>query len=161
MPKPYAPGWLLLLLGACGGGRDQAPPATPASEPAKPSPGLLSTPASKLDGATVYDASGQAKSCEPPRADCPAARSDAKFRDSCRSAGYQIRRCGCENVCSGKVDMHPAHYDARGQAQECAPAKSGCEPPDTPAAFQDACNDAKHHLVVCGCAWLCDGPPKR
>ena len=148
-------GALSVMLGACSGGRGEAPPASPASEP---SPKL---PSERLEGATVYDSSGQSKSCEPPREDCPKARSDIKFQDRCRSAGYQIRRCGCETVCSGKVESQRAYYDAAGKAQDCAPAQAGCEPPDTPAAFQDACNDAGHHLVTCGCAWLCDGPPKR
>jgi len=148
-------GALSVLLGACGGGRGEAPPASPVSEP---SPKL---PSERLEGATVYDSSGQSKSCEPPREDCPKARTDIQFQDRCRSAGYQIRRCGCETVCSGKVESQRAYYDASGKAQDCAPAQAGCQPPDTPAAFQDACNDAGHHLVTCGCAWLCDGPPKR
>jgi hypothetical protein len=157
MVKPHSlVGALLVVLAACSSGRGEAPPASPASEP---SPGLPSEPSARLEGATVYDANGQSKSCHPPREDCPKARSDIKFQDRCRSAGYQVRRCGCETVCSGKVAQR-THYDARGQAQDCAPAQAGCQPPDTPAAFQDACNDAGHHLVTCGCAWLCDGPLK-
>lgn len=75
--------------------------------------------------------------------------------------GYQIRQCGCSEVCTGNVMKEKAFYDADGNPKECVPEDSSCTPPDTSAAFQDACNDAHNKLVVCGCEWLCDGPLKQ
>jgi hypothetical protein len=114
-----------------------------------------------LAGATVYDSSGNAKQCVPPQEDCPETKVDREFLDQCKLQGFQIRRCGCETVCSGNAMAPKQHYDAEGNAKECEPEQPDCTPPDTSAAFQDACTAAQHRLVVCGCEWLCDGPPKQ
>lgn len=148
-PLPIA-----LLVGACGAPAAQTPPSAP-----PPGPG--STPLAAVKGATVYDATGAATRCAPPRSDCPATHTDPDFADQCRLGGFQIRRCGCKDYCSGKVSSQKTYYDATGAEKACAPAEDDCTPPETSAAFQDACNDAHHHLVTCGCEWLCDGPLKH
>ncbi len=150
-----SPGLFLLLLGACGA------PATSAPPKAAPAPAPGSTPLAAVEGATVYDAAGVASKCAPPRSDCPAQHESRNFEDQCRLGGFQIRRCGCRDYCSGKVTAQKKYYDAAGTEKECAPAQQGCNPPETSAAFQDACNDGGHHLVTCGCEWLCDGPLKH
>lgn len=109
----------------------------------------------------VYDEKGHAKSCTPPSEGCEPKKSNPDFTDQCALRGYRTMRCGCETVCTGNVMAPSAHYDARGRSMECAPVDSSCTPPETSATFQDACADAHHRLVVCGCEWLCDGPPKR
>lgn len=144
-----------LLLGGCGAPASQPPPAAP--PPAAPS----TTPLAAVEGATVYDAKGAASKCAPPRSDCPEAKSDTDFFDRCKLGGFQIRRCGCKDYCSGQVSAPKKYYDASGAEKDCAPAEKGCNPPETSAAFQDACNDGGHHLVTCGCEWLCDGPLKH
>jgi hypothetical protein len=110
-----------------------------------------------LVGATVYDAKAQSKACEAPRSSCPESPPDQDFLDKCRLAGFQVRQCGCEQVCTGNVMVKKKHYDAQGNAKDCAPEQPECTPPDTSASFQDACTDGGHKLVVCGCEWLCAG----
>ena len=107
---------------------------------------------------TTYDAAGAKRECEPPPARCPKVVINADFNDECRRAGYRVVRCGCEDLCSGNVAKVEKFYDASGVERPCAPEQADCTPPDTSAAFQDACTDAGHKLVVCGCDWLCNGP---
>jgi hypothetical protein len=83
---------------------------------------------------------------------------DADFNDECRRAGYRVVRCGCEDLCTGNVAKVEKFYDSSGVERPCAPERPDCTAPDTSAAFQDACTDAGHELVVCGCEWLCNGP---
>jgi hypothetical protein len=108
----------------------------------------------------VFDAKGKQKPCDLPVPTCPEPVRDRDFLDKCALAGFQVRRCGCELVCSGNVVTEKSHYDARGKPKRCEPERKDCTPPDTSARFQDACNDAGHQLVVCGCEWLCTGPLK-
>lgn len=105
-----------------------------------------------------YDAQGNAFECAAPRDDCPAAKANPDFIDQCRLAGYRVLRCGCDELCAGKLKQQKDFYDASGKLRSCAPEQAGCSPPETSAKFQDACNDAHHKLVVCGCEWLCNGP---
>jgi hypothetical protein len=105
-----------------------------------------------------YDSQAQGSACEAPREACPDAKRDADFADRCRLAGYRLLRCGCEDACSGKVKKQEAFFDSAGKERSCAPEQAGCTPPETSAKFQDACTDARHKLVVCGCEWLCNGP---
>jgi hypothetical protein len=107
---------------------------------------------------TTYDASGAERACEPPPANCPKVIVNADFNDECRRAGYRVVRCGCEDRCTGNVAKVEKFYDASGAERPCAKEQPDCTPPDTSAAFQDACTDAGHKLVVCGCEWLCNGP---
>jgi hypothetical protein len=117
-------------------------------------------PAHAIVGATVYDARGATKACAAPEPNCPDTPRDVDFLDRCRLRGFQVRQCGCEQVCSGNVAQEKAHYDAQGKPRDCAPEKADCTPKDTSASFQDGCTDAGHKLVVCGCEWMCNGPPR-
>ena len=148
----------LLLSAACGGASAPTEAAAPTrSEAAVPA---ADHPARELADSQVYDESGQARACEPPKASCAPAPRPVEFLDHCRLAGYQVRKCGCEELCGGKVTSSKQAYDAQGKAKDCAPAKNDCTTPETSAAFQDACNEHGHKLVVCGCEWLCKGPPR-
>lgn len=143
---------LAFLAWACGA--SNPPASSPAPEPPPPR-----TPAT-LAEAEVYDASGAVRACEEPKKECPDATKDVKFLDQCRLQGYQVRRCGCEQLCSGNAMAFKPHYDERGNEKECVDEDPACTPPNTSAAFQDACTDAHHRLVICGCEWLCTGRPR-
>lgn len=151
MPNP----WLWVLVGAtawaCGGTSSGGPGAsTPAASEQRRHPAAR----------TVYDAKGRGKTCDPPKDGCAASRPNPDFTDKCRLRGFQVLRCGCEMVCTGNVMQRELFYAADGSTKGCAPIDDACTPPETSAAFQDACADARHRLVTCGCEWLCDGPPK-
>lgn len=155
-------GLTILTFGgsSCGGNSDQ-PKAPPSSESsASDRAAAPDTPGQALVQSKVYDSSGNELTCEAPKRDCPRVVASADFLDRCRLAGYQVRHCGCEDLCAGNVKVKKPYYDAKGAAKECAPQDRNCTPPDTSAAFQDACNEHHHKLVICGCEWLCDGPAR-
>ncbi len=116
-------------------------------------------PVRKVANARVYDRQGAAHACGAPQKACPASQPDREFFDACRLRGYYLRQCGCEQLCTGRITLAAPHYDARGDTKACAEERADCTPPETSARFQDACNDQGHRLVVCGCEWLCSGPP--
>jgi hypothetical protein len=110
----------------------------------------------------VFDASGQAKTCEPPSKECAAPTMNSDLQARCTLAGFRMAQCGCEMLCMGKPQ--PAEkmlYDAAGNTKACAKASNECTPPSASAAFQDACNDKGYRLEVCGCEWLCSGNPAK
>ena len=152
---------LVIVIG-CGGASagGAGPNAERGAEQSGPGKLPDDHPARALVGATVYDSRGASKVCAAPEPNCPDARRDADFLDRCRLHGFQVRQCGCEQVCSGNVAQEKPHYDARGKPRQCAPEKPACTPKETSASFQDSCTDAGHKLVVCGCEWLCNGQPR-
>jgi hypothetical protein len=105
-----------------------------------------------------YDADGQSSACEAPREECAEAKRNPDFIDRCRLAGYRVLRCGCDERCASNVKKQETFFDSAGKERSCEPEQAGCTPPETSAKFQDACTDARHKLVVCGCEWLCNGP---
>jgi hypothetical protein len=154
-------GLAVLTAAAACGCTSAAAPAQAPTENRAPSETPPPIPAVRLVDATVYDGAGNAMKCGAPLENCKNASADTAFFDRCRLAGFQVRRCGCESYCSGKVASQNLAYAADGASKPCAPANVTCAPPDTSAAFQDACTDAGHRLEVCGCEWLCSGPPKH
>jgi hypothetical protein len=146
--------WGALGLVACGGHGTERGAAPPASS-GRPSLG------DPIAGTTVYDDQGQARACEPPRPGCSTSGGTSDFRDECRLKGFRIVRCGCDDVCTGKVTQRKSAYDSNNQPKPCAAPQPDCSPPDTSAAFQDACTESGHRFVVCGCEWLCSGPLKQ
>ncbi len=112
--------------------------------------------------AEVFDAAGQAKTCEPPAKECAAPKSDPELQSRCALAGYRMVQCGCEMFCMGKPE--PAEkmvFDSDGRPKACAKPKDDCSPPQASAAFQDACTDKGYRLEICGCEWLCSGNPAK
>lgn len=151
----------LVIVGACGGARAGDPsPNAGRAEPSGPGNLPEDHPARAIVGATVYDSHGASRACASPEPNCPNTPRDVDFLDRCRLRGFQVRQCGCEQVCSGNVAEKAAYYDAQGKPRECAPEKPDCTPKETSASFQDGCTDAGHKLVVCGCEWMCNGPPR-
>lgn len=106
----------------------------------------------------AFDADGRSSVCETPREECAEPKANPDFADRCRLQGFRILRCGCDDLCSGKVETNEKFYDASGNERSCSPVEDACAPAETSAKFQDACTDARHKLVVCGCEWLCNGP---
>jgi len=134
-------------MAACGGGGGATGPAH--------APEATDSKHGTLKG---YDADGNSTECAPPQEQCEGAKVNADFKDRCRLLGYRVMRCGCEDACSGNVKKEEKFFDSAGKEKSCAPEQEGCSPPETSAKFQDACTDARHKLVVCGCEWLCNGP---
>ncbi len=140
------------VFAGCGASSPSAKPSS--NEAAKVPPALRET--------KVYDASGQAKACEPQSSSCASAVTNPDLAARCSLAGYRMVQCGCEMSCMGKPQ--PAEkmmYDAGGNAKACAKATSDCSPPPASAAFQDGCNDKGYRLEVCACEWLCSGNPAK
>ena len=153
---------VIVTLTGCGGASAGSAGTNPERGAEQSGPGKLPEdhPARALVGATVYDSRGASKVCASPEPNCPDARRDVDFLDRCRLHGFQVRQCGCEQVCSGNVAQEKAYYDAQGKPRQCAPEQKDCTPKETSASFQDGCTDAGHKLVVCGCEWLCNGQPR-
>lgn len=157
---------LCAVVAACAAcaGAPTAADVAPASPAAPSAPAASSTPksrAAELANAPVYDAAGHATTCAPPQPTCPEVKPDAAFRERCRMAGFQMRQCGCEQLCAGDVTAATRHYSADGTPKECLPARADCTPPQASGAFQDACAEKGFRLDVCGCEWLCSGNPKK
>jgi hypothetical protein len=143
-PAPFV---LALLLLGC---------STSKAPSAAPPPAAADAPLQTVERASVYDASGQRSACEPPPAHCEKVERDPDFLLRCRTAGLQVRQCGCRMVCAGRMAKQE-YYDAAGSQKPCAPETEGCTPPETTARFQDACDAGHHRLVRCGCEYLCNG----
>lgn len=152
----------LAALPACG-----APPETPrtpteTSDENTDRAGFKTSLRGDLRNATVYDASGTQRACGPIETNCPQKPRDVAFQDQCRAAGFQVRTCGCDDVCSGDFTKHVKQFfDANGSPSACDEPEPSCDPPPASAAFQDACAEKGHRLKVCGCAWLCSGNPVK
>jgi hypothetical protein len=153
-----------LACAACGAAADPAPAVAPAPDAARegrPSPPKPLPRTEALAAAKVYDDKGNAAVCGPAGAGCAPLPASSDFLDRCRLAGFRVLQCGCDARCTGDVVLATRHWDAAGQARECAPATRDCTPPQASAAFQDACAEHGYRLDVCGCEWLCSGDFKR
>jgi hypothetical protein len=112
----------------------------------------------KVAHTRVFDENGQARACDVPLQGCPERPHDRTFLDQCRLHGYYVRQCGCDVLCTGKVELDAPCYDARGEAKNCTREARACGAnPASNAQFEDACIAAGHRLVQSGCEWLCSG----
>ena len=147
---------LVVFAAGCGGTA-----ASGSGQPATPDPGGPKghrVSGDPIAGTPVYDEHGAKSSCTPPKQSCPDVRAaSVDFKDRCRLAGYRVMQCGCDELCTGDIAAGKLAYDAQNQAKTCEPEDKECTPPDTSAAFQDACTESGHRFVVCGCEWLCSG----
>lgn len=136
-------------IAACGGGSGTGGQETKSAD-------TKGSPDEPLAGSTVYDELGQSHACEVPKNTCGEAKEPPReFKDKCALGGFRIVQCGCDQRCTGNAMAERLHYDANNTGKLCAKAKDNCEPPETSAAFQDACSGAGGKFVVCGCEWLC------
>jgi hypothetical protein len=151
----------IAALGACGGQSGEASaPATPTAAPPAAS-AVATSRLAEVASAKVYDPSGNASTCAPPKQDCPPLPVERAFLDQCRLAGFRIVQCGCASRCTGNTAAASRRFDRDGNAKECAPARPDCTPPPASASFQDACTEKGHRLETCGCEWLCTGNPTK
>ncbi len=110
----------------------------------------------------VFDDRGVGAPCgPPPPGGCEPLPASSPFIDACRLAGFGVLQCGCAPRCTGDVVTLSKHYDASGEAKDCAPARADCTPPSPGAAFQDACAERGFRLDTCGCEILCSGDFKK
>jgi hypothetical protein len=138
----------IVIAAACGGGNSGKEPKTASTGSGDPD--------APMQNATVYDEIGKPHACEVPKPSCPDAKDlPREFKDKCALEGFRIIQCGCDQYCTGNAMAEELHYGATNVGKLCAKAKDDCEPPETSAAFQDACTAAKGKFVVCGCEWLC------
>lgn len=165
---PKTPSLLLIAaaitLAACGAPADNTSTRTTpqASEDGPVGPGPKTSLRGDLRNASVYDAQGNQRPCGPIETTCRESPPDLAFQDQCRLAGFQVRKCGCDVVCSGNIAKNPKQfYDANGTPSACDEPDPSCDPPPASAAFQDACAEKGHRLKTCGCAWLCSGNPVK
>ena len=167
---PQAPRFRLLyaaaaaVFTACGAPADNTSGPTSPEPSSERSEGRLpkSTLRGDLRNATVFDAQGNQRACGPIETSCPPIAPDLPFQDQCRLAGFQVRQCGCDVVCSGNIAKNPRQfYDANGNPSACDEPDPSCNPPPASAAFQDACIEKGYHLKTCGCSWLCAGNPVK
>ena len=105
-----------------------------------------------------YDADGNPKPCPKPRSDCAeTTEATLDFKDRCRTAGFSMQLCGCDELCMGNIVGSRKGYDAQNKEHDCEPPSDKCEMPDTSAAFQDACSEAGNKMMDCECQSLCSG----
>lgn len=149
-----------LAVAACGGAASGG--GDPKAPPAAGSPRGQRVSGDPIAGTPAYDASGTKHACTPPKPSCPdATGANVDFKDRCRLAGYRVMQCGCDELCTGNVAKSSLVYDETNSGKTCEPEDKTCTPPDTSAAFQDACSESGHRFVVCGCQWLCTGKLKK
>jgi hypothetical protein len=108
------------------------------------------------DEQSAYDEEGNAKPCPPPETGCEDRKeASLAFKDACNLAGFRMRFCGCEELCSGQATGAREGYDRKNKKTACEAPKETCPEGEQSAAFQDACSEAGGQLMECGCDWLC------
>jgi hypothetical protein len=109
-----------------------------------------------------YDAEGNGKECPEPKSNCDETKdATLDFKDRCSDAGFDMKVCGCEQLCSGNIVGKRKGYDNKNNEKTCEPPGEKCELPETSAAFQDGCSEAGHQMMECDCTWLCTGKLKE
>jgi hypothetical protein len=109
-----------------------------------------------------YDEDGKGFTCEAPESQCENVKElSLDFKERCRTAGYKIRQCGCNDACTGNINGERTGYTNKNVSKKCPKAEGTCELAETSAAFQDACTEAGEQLIECGCEWLCSGKLKE
>jgi hypothetical protein len=113
---------------------------------------------SSSDEPIAFDSEGNGKPCPDPKSDCDETKdATLDFKDRCSTAGFDMKVCGCEQLCSGNIVGQRKGYDGKNNEKKCEPPGEKCELPETSAAFQDGCSEAGHQMMECDCMWLCTG----
>jgi len=106
----------------------------------------------------AFDEEGKGMKCEDPKSTCEEVKDPSlDFKEKCREAGYRMKQCGCNNLCSGNIKGDRQGFTSKNQSKTCKPKgeKDTCELGETSAAYQDACDAVGGELMECGCDWLC------
>jgi hypothetical protein len=108
------------------------------------------------DDKLAYDEKGQGKKCDTPKSNCDEVKDPSlDFKEKCREAGFRIKQCGCENLCSGNINADRTGYTNKNELKTCKDSADKCETQETSAAYQDACEAVGGEMLECGCEWLC------
>ncbi len=103
-----------------------------------------------------FDESGKGKKCETPSSSCEEVKEQSlDFGEKCREAGFRMKQCGCESLCTGNINGTKQGYNSKNQLKVCTDAATNCEEQETSAAYQDGCDAVGGEMFECGCDWLC------
>lgn len=105
----------------------------------------------------AFDEDGKGKKCEDPKSTCDEVTDPSlDFKEKCREAGFRMKQCGCDNLCTGNIKGDRHGYSSKNQLKTCkTDSKETCEMQETSAAYQDACDGVGGEMMECGCEWLC------
>ena len=104
----------------------------------------------------AYDQAGQGKKCDSPKSNCDEVKDPSlDFKEKCREAGFRMKQCGCENLCSGNINADRTGYTNKNQLKTCKDTGEQVCESETSAAYQDACDSVGGEMLQCGCEWLC------
>jgi hypothetical protein len=103
-----------------------------------------------------FDESGKGKKCDTPSSSCEEVKEQSlDFGEKCREAGFRMKQCGCESLCSGNINGTKQGYNSKNQLKVCTDAGTNCQEQETSAAYQDACDSVGGEMFECGCDWVC------
>ena len=104
----------------------------------------------------AFDEGGHGKKCDTPSSSCDEVKDPSlDFKEKCREAGFRMKQCGCENLCTGNINGQRVGYNSKNQQAICKDSKENCQVQETSAAYQDACDMTGGEMMECGCEWLC------
>jgi hypothetical protein len=104
----------------------------------------------------AFDEEGKGRKCENPKSSCEEVTDPSlDFKEKCREAGYRMKQCGCDNLCTGNIKGDRTGYNSKNQMKTCKDSGEKCETQETSAAYQDACDMTGGEMMECGCEWLC------
>lgn len=118
----------------------------------------------------AYDEEGHGKKCDTPKSSCDEVKDPSlDFKEKCREAGFRMKQCGCDNLCSGNINGQHIGFNSKNEQKICKDSKENCQVEETSAAYQDACDSVGGEMMECGCEWLCSkklkeaiaAPPKE
>jgi hypothetical protein len=104
----------------------------------------------------AFDESGKGTKCETPKSTCDEVTEPSlDFKEKCREAGYRMKQCGCDNLCSGNIKGDRQGYTSKNELKTCKQSSDPCEQQETSAAYQDGCDMVGGEMLECSCEWLC------
>ncbi|HEV8548693.1 MAG TPA: hypothetical protein VGQ57_06695 [Polyangiaceae bacterium] len=104
----------------------------------------------------AFDESGKGRKCDTPKSSCDEVKDPSlDFKEKCREAGFRMKQCGCDNLCSGNINGDRTGYTSKNQLKTCHGPGENCQEHETSAAYQDACDGVGGEMMECGCEWLC------
>ena len=104
----------------------------------------------------AFDEDGHGKKCDTPSSSCDEVKDTSlDFKEKCREAGFRMKQCGCENLCSGNINGQRVGFNSKNEQRICKDSKENCQVEETSAAYQDACDMTGGEMMECGCEWLC------
>jgi hypothetical protein len=105
----------------------------------------------------AYDEDGHGRKCDTPSSSCDEVKDPSlDFKEKCREAGFRIKQCGCDNLCTGNINGQRIGFNSKNEQKICKDeAKDNCQVEETSAAYQDACDMVGGEMMDCGCQSLC------